>query len=158
MSLSARIAIVPSRRIERLATLLPAGGVIVATATFALRWPAALPVLLVIASAASIALIMAARMHRSTSITLVVSHHPEIDVRPAPNGIDAPWRLAESTVRWPGFSMLALRPCDPTIRARTIRVAVSTPEQDPVDRRALSRFLVWALHGGVGGDQRSSHS
>ena len=155
MSLSARIALDPSRRLERLAMLLPAGGVVVAAATGALRWPQASPFLLLLIVGACAAIFATVRRRRPTRVTLTVSQHADLDVQPGPAGTDAAWRLAESTVVWTGFSMLALRTSDPTLHARTVRLPVFAAEMAAADRRALSRFLVWSMHGGAGRDRRS---
>ena len=154
MSLSARIAIDPSRRLERLAMLLPVGGVVVAAAMLSRRWPQAIPLLLPLAAAGCAAIVVSVRRRRGAPITLTVSHHPEFDVRPDPVGNEGPWRLADSTVVWPGFWMLALRMADPSMPARVVRVPVLAGELAAADRRALSRFLIWSLHGGAGGDSR----
>lgn len=155
MTLSARIAIPASRRLERLATMLPMGGCAAAAVTLAVRWPQSVPFIAVSLLAASVALVVSARRRRP-ALTLTVSRHPEIDVQPDPAGGAGHWRLAESTMAWPGFAMLALVPFDRSIGTPVVRVPVLSAELDAADRRALDRFLIWSMRGGVGGDSRSA--
>lgn len=150
MTLSARIAIDPSRRLQRLATVLPAVGFVVAATTLALRWPQASTVMALVAVAGCLALFGLSRRYRPKPVTLTVSHRRELDLEPDPADSEGPWRLVDTTVIWPGFSMLALRRADPAARARVVRIPVFADELDAAGRRALGRFLIWSLHGGAG--------
>ena len=156
MSLSARIAVGPSRRLALLSTILPIGGIVVCAATLVQRWPAA--ALLSIAIAACLAMALRVRHRavepRTLSRTLSVSHHVDFAVEPDPTGADGSWRLADSTVVWPGFALLAVRRSDPDARGGVLRLPIVTAELATADRRALSRFLLWSLRAG-GADSRA---
>ena len=146
MSLSARIAVGPSRRLALLTTILPIGGIVACAVTMAMRWPAMAPA--AIAVAAGLTVILHARRLRVVTTTLVVSHRPEFAVEPDPTGADGAWRLAESTLVWPGFSLLALRRCGPPAHEAVLRLPIFAAELATSDRRALSRFLLWSLRAG----------
>ena len=158
MTLSARIAIPPSRRLERLATMLPLGGCLAAAVTLAVRWPQSMVFVAVSLLAASVAVAASVRRLRRPVLTLTVSRHTEIDIQPDPDGGTGHWRLAESTMAWPGFAMLALLPFDRSISAPVVRVPAFAAELVAADRRALDRFLIWSMRGGTGGDSRSART
>lgn len=158
MTLSARIAIRPSRRLERLAMALPLAGCVVAAVTLAVRWPSSTAFIALSALAASVAIVASVRGRRAIDLVLTVSRHAEIDVEPDPAGGTGHWCLAESTMTWPGFAMLALRPFDRSVVTPMVRVPVSTAELAASDRRALGRFLIWSMQGETGDDPLSARS
>ncbi len=151
MTLSARIEVGPSRRLALLATVLPIGGVLVATGTMAVRWSGAVWLLatLAILACAAVGLARRGQLRDARRHTFIVSQRAEFDVVPDPLDSEGTWQLAESTVVWPGFAMLALRKSDPSISARVERLAVFDAELDRADRRSLGRFLLWSLRGGA---------
>ena len=150
MTLSARIPIGPSRRLALLSVAIPSAGVLVAASTMAARWPQSSWLLAVTAMVvcATFTVAMLARHRRAIVHTLIVSQHAEFDVQPDPLGTEGTWRLAESTVVWPGFSMLALRKSDSSIATHVTRLGVFDAELVSGNRRSLSRFLLWSLRGG----------
>jgi hypothetical protein len=148
MSLSARIAVGPSRRIALMSTVLPIGGVVVCAVTLALRWPAVAPLSAIIAVAAGLSLVLHIRRRPGVTMTLFVSHRADFAVEPDPTGVDGSWHLAESTLVWPGFSMLALRSSGLAAHDAVLRLPIFAVELATADRRALSRFLLWSLRAG----------
>ena len=148
MSLSARIAVGPSRRLALLTTILPIGGVVVCAATLALRWPAIAALTAAIAVVACVAIVLHARQRPGVTRTLSVSHRVDCAVEPDPTGADGSWRLAESTLAWPGFSLLALRRSEAATHDAVLRLPIFSAELATADRRALGRFLLWSLRAG----------
>ena len=142
MSLSARIALDPSRRVAWAERAVPLLGLVVAAATLAVRWPAAAIPVLVAAAFAVIAFVRWSGPLRPAAdpYRLSLSDRPEFGVvLPDGSSIDA--RLVESTVAWPGFWMLAL---GGAAGSRVTRLAVSPSELHADARRALGRFVLWA--------------
>ncbi len=154
MSLSARIAVRASRRLEVVAGGLAIGGVVVAAFSAACRWPGSASMLAGAATAIAIAIgfrrvrcALAAADH-----VLSVSDRVEIAVSTDPESGDGEsWRLDDSTMMWPGFSVIGLRKgCDAVPGGRSMRLAVFDAELCVIDRRSLHRFLLWSLRGGQG--------
>lgn len=153
MSLSARIAVRPSRRLEVLAGCVAVGGVVVATVSAACRWPYVAWPLAAIAVVAAIAAIAVVRVGTRTTSgwVLSVSDRAEIAVSSEPASSDgAGWLLDDSTTMWPGFAVIGLTRGDGARPGRSMRLAVFDAELSPIDRRALHRFLLWSLRGGLG--------
>ncbi len=158
MSLSARITVAPSRRLDLAALAIAIGGIAVVAATVAARWPAAAPVVALGALGAAAFVVARAAVRRRLTIaySLTVSNRAEIDVFPDPRATEGPWRLADTTMAWSGFAVLALRKTDPTIATGIVRMAVLDVDLARDERRALSRFMMWSLRGGDGGASRHS--
>ena len=150
MSLSARIAVRPSRRAALLGAAFAGGGVICVVLTIAARWPHwAVPVAASIA--ASIALVASTRIARANRgegpLTLSVSDHVEVRVATTTSTPDEPsWRLVDGTLLWPHLAVLALRQDG---SGRVLRLPLFAAESTVDDRRAASRFLAWSLRGGA---------
>ena len=146
MSLSARIAVRPSRRAALLGAVVAGGGAICVVLTIAARWPHwAVPV------AALIAIVACHRAARPTvehgPLTLSVSDEVEVRVATTTSAPDEPsWRLVAGTMLWPHFAVLALRQDG---SGHVLRVPMFAAESAPDDHRAASRFLAWSLRGGV---------
>ena len=168
MSLTARIAVVPSRRLDHAADLLAGGGVLVATAACAARWPDGLGAVVAVALVAAGAGIVTQR-HRGRSasgFTMHVSDRDEVEVEVASSSASASARVADDSARltgatlvWPGFVVVALRSvAAPGTRASTRIVPLLDRELALPERRALRRFLTWSLHGGAGRAPASSSS
>ena len=151
MSLSARIAVAPSRRLASMGTLVASGGFLVAAFTAVARWPDLATVWIGMAVVALGILLHRCRTLRSSYCTLSVTDRPEIALSPdVESGDGESWRLDDSTMMWPGFSVIALRRDGDALHGgRPVRWAVFDAELRPMDRRALHRFLVWSLRGGA---------
>ena len=150
MTLSARIAVGPSRRLLIATAGLSTGGVIVAATTAAARWPGAHAA---VAAFACIAVLTffgrALARHRRTPVrTLVWSHGADVAVV-ASDHDEGPWRVAPPTMTWSGgalgLSVLALAPAD---GGRTIVLPVLDDDLGSA-RRDWNRRLLWALRGGA---------
>ncbi len=154
MSLSARIAVRASRRLEALACGIAIGGIVVASFTAVHRWPDfAAPFLGPAIGCAVVVLWLAARRVRTaTRHTLSVSDRSAIAVSPdVESGDGESWRLDDSTMMWPGFSIIGLRKESDAVHGNpAMRLAVFDAESSAIDRRALHRFLLWSLRGGEG--------
>lgn len=146
MSLTARIALSPSRAVAIAERVVPLAGLAVAAAAIATRFPGSavwtLAAALLVATAfLTRALVAASR----PSIVLLVSDRPEVEVVGPPE-VDGAWRLAESTVAWPGFAMLALERED---RRGALRYPVTASGLAARDRRAFARFVTWSMRAGL---------
>ncbi len=148
MSLSARIAVEPSRRMASAAAFVSVTGVLVAARTVLERWPTSTAWTVAAATVAAIVLVasVAGRHRGSGRRVLMVSHRAEVDVVAGDAFDGSSWRLTDGTLRWAGFSMLALRREEPR---ETLRLPVFDAELPTADRRALGRFLLWSLRGGA---------
>ncbi len=156
MSLSARIAVGPSRRLDALASAVAIAGVAVVAATAATRWPNALApvVATALATAAVLAIAARRRIANADRFTMIVGERSEIAIDATPAGpIEATWRLTGSTLVWPGFVVLALRPIDSSRRRPATRIVpILDRTLDAEAARALRRYLTWSLRGGNGID------
>jgi hypothetical protein len=144
MSLSARIALGPSRRIALVEILFPLVGAVVAMSAAWSRWPDRSGTIVAFATIL-LALLAIATARRARHVSMTISDRGEFDValaeeQPSENS----WRLHPSTLIWPGFSVVALR--DDT--GRRLTVPVFGRELPEIERRALSRFLLWNARGG----------
>lgn len=154
MTLSARIAVRASRRLESIAGGVALGGLAVATSTCVYRWPhlAGLPIVAATAAAIAIAFLRVRADRAASYLVLSVADRAEIAVSPDPESGDGEsWRLDGSTMMWPGFSVIGLRKAsDATHGSRSMRLAVFDTEMSALDRRSFHRFLLWSLRGGQG--------
>ena len=150
MTLSARIALGPSWRLAFGAALVPSAAVSVGAVTWAANRPDAVwPIGLAAIAVVGAVVLAAVRRHRATPRrVLSVADRTEFDVIPDPAGLEGSWRLAESTVVWPGFAMLALCRADASVSSTVVRIPVFDAEIADADRRSLARFLLWSLRTG----------
>ncbi len=148
MSLSARIALEPSRAVAAVERIMAAGGVVVAAATAAWRWPSATGscAMAAVATFAALAAVERLRRRRAARATIVVADRLEVGLADASWPDDgSSWTLAEPTMVWPGFAVVALAPASGAAKRL---LPVGTNALPPADRRALRRFLVWSLRAG----------
>ena len=146
MSLSARIVLRPSRTLAVCESLLAAGGLVVATGALVARWSAAGGVVAMLAIGCGVLSLL--WIERRSPATVVVSDRLEVGLTTGDPRADdgASWQLAEGTMVWPGFSVVAL-----TRDGRERRtLPVLDRDLDRRDRRALHRFLLWTVRGGAG--------
>ena len=153
MSLSARIALLPSRGIAHVERAMALGGVAVAAAATLARWPSATGVVAAVGVAFATAVVAAvtARRGGAGAAVIVVADHEA--VRLETTRADLPtdgWRLDESTVSWPSFAVVALR----DEHGRVLRRPVDMAALPPRDRWALARFLQWSLRAPRAADER----
>ncbi len=159
MSLSARITIEPSRTVAALERAMAAGGVVVTAATAAWRWPSATVacVAAALVAFALLAVVDRRRRGRAVRAQLVVGDQAEVGFATAgaPADDGSSWTLAEPTMVWRGFAVVALAPAGGGAAASMPLATGALPARD---RRALDRFLVWSLRarGGrpAGADRR----
>ena len=160
MSLTARIAVVPSRRLDRMGDVLAGGGVVVACVTLVARWPGSLGAALAVALGVVIAGIVARHRRDRTAagFTMFVSDRAEVEIASvARHDADETWRLTDATLVWPGCIVVALQSDSATGAGPTTRVVPLLDRELALpDRRALRRFLTWSLRGGVGRATTSS--
>lgn len=144
MTLSARIVLRPSRRIAFLEVAMAAGGFAAAAVAIAARLPGheasvgAVATLLVLGLATR----LRRRFVAASQRTIVVGEHRGIGVV----GDDRTWSLAEPSLAWPGFAIVAL--VADGAASPGIVVAVPDGALSRIDGRALHRFLVWSRPGG----------
>ena len=155
MSLSARIAVRASRWLELVAAAVATGGVIAATVVVVDRWPSLAA--WCVASATAMSAFVWVRAYRQSAGSrrhvLSVADRAEIAVSPDDESGDGEsWLLDDSTMMWPGFSVIGLRSGDAVHGRRSMRVAMFDSESTPIDRRSLHRFLGWSLRGGQRSD------
>jgi hypothetical protein len=144
MSLSARIAVEPSRHVAWAELLIPLFGSLVAGATLCVRWPAhRVEVLVAIGLCAAWASGFGFRRLRIAreALRLTISDRAELDVLSTDATIDGVFRLVESTVVWSGFWILALE----RDGGGRVRHLAFEPSELPLEaRRPLARFLIWS--------------
>jgi hypothetical protein len=156
MSLAARIAFAPSRRIAFVESTVPVVGLVVAATAMLARWPSSVVALLAGMAMGLPLLAVLRRAGRPRRLTMTVADRAEFDVMAADAAWDGSRRLAETTVAWPGFAMLALS-CDDG--GPVLRLPIVMAELDPADRRPLERFLTWSMRarGGALPVERVGH-
>lgn len=147
MSLAARLAFAPSRGLAFAEAAMLAGGMVVLGATLAIRFAPA-HVFAIVAPIAVVACAVAMRVHNARlaqPIRIVaISDRDEVDVS-LDGGLEFgdPWRLQESTLHWPGLSVVALAPTAAAPGSRPLVIPALHAELAPHDAWALSRFLRW---------------
>jgi hypothetical protein len=147
MSLSARIALGPSRRIALVEILFPLVGSVVAMSAALPRWPDRNGTIVAFATIllALFAIATARRARRVRHVSMTVSDRGAFDVALSEEQLsENSWRLGPSTLIWPGFSVVALQ----DDAGRRLTVPVFGRELPEIERRALSRFLLWNARGG----------
>jgi len=142
MSLAARIAFAPSRRIAWAESTVPVAGLVVAATALLARWPASVVALLVTLAIGLPLLAVLPRTGRPRRLTMTVADRAEFDVMATDASWDGSRRLAETTVAWPGFAMLSL---SGDAGGPVLRLPIVMAELDPADRRPLQRFLTWSM-------------
>ena len=145
MSLSARIALAPSRRIAWAEQSLATAGVFVAGAAMAGRWPDQRMTWLACMLVAALASTTWCTLRRRDSVVRVLafSDRATIDVLTTePDPTAGVWRLTETTLLWQGFALVAL------VRdgsRRVLRMPLLLADLTSVDRRSLGRLLLWSM-------------
>ena len=86
---------------------------------------------------------------RTGRLEIVLSDHPEMAIVATSPALDGTWRLADATLAWPGFTMLAIERTGEAVRGGPRFVPSFDTELGPDDRRALARFVRWSMQGGA---------
>ena len=164
MTLAARLRIVPSRRLAALGACVAAGAVALPVVTLAAWIDSEIVAAFALAAVLGGAL-LGWRVYRralsASGFEILISGQGDVQIVPD-LGVagcedlhpDGGYRLASGSVAWPGFSVLAMSPTDPTTVALSesgrLRIAVLRSDLAAEDARALHRFMLWSLRGGAG--------
>ena len=155
MSLSARVAVGPSRLLRAVELAVVLVGAFVFVATVSARAVAGHPVVLLLAvGLAALAVLFWPARRRPPVVVLGLGDRSGIDVM-SPDGTTVRRVVDPSTTAWPGVAVVRL--ADPVAGAPVLDLPVVDRELPRADARALRRFLGWVAVGrSRPSDRRSS--